>query len=137
MDQRRFDSPLTGGGNKSYLLPAGAVMRLFGRHHGTQGVAVRSAPDALDVAASRGGNRIYLHVATLTYQGAVEASFGVQSMAISEGRVLLIAPEDPRQEVSPLNPEIFAPQEYALGAQESVRFSFPARSVGVVELTCQ
>src|SRR5437899_11960502 len=40
-------------GAVSYLLPAGAVMRLFKRHNGAQGVTVKSAPSNLDIAASR------------------------------------------------------------------------------------
>src|SRR5919109_725637 len=42
----------------SYLLPVGAVMRLFKRHNGAQGVAVKSAPANIDIAASRSDNKI-------------------------------------------------------------------------------
>ena len=123
-------------GGVSYLLPAGAVMRLFKRHNGAQGVAVQSAPTSLDVAASRTGNKVFLHVANMNYSGATEASFGVEGFKVTGGRVLEIAPENPRQEISPLNPNVFQPQERALPKAEAVTWRFPARSVSAVELDC-
>ncbi len=119
----------------SYLLPAGAVARLFKRHNGDQGVAVKSAPTSLDIAASRAGNRFFLHVANINYSGGTEARFSVQGMVVTGGRVLEIAPENPRQEISPLNPDVFKPFEHAL-AGDSIKHRFPARSVSVVELEC-
>jgi alpha-L-arabinofuranosidase len=121
----------------SYLLPAGAVARLFKRHNGTEGVAVKSAPRALDLDASRTGNKIFLHVANMNYSGAAEASFAVDGMVVTGGRVLEIAPENPRQEISPLNPEVFKPVEHALAAADQYRYRFPPRSVSVVELDCR
>lgn len=123
-------------GSLSYLLPAGSVMRLFGKHHGTEGVNVKTAPGALDVAASRTGNRIYLNVANRNYSGSVEATFGVDGMAIRSGRVLAIAPENLRQEISPRNPNVFDPKEHVLPAGEKFNWRFPARSVSAVELEC-
>jgi len=121
----------------SYLLPVGAVMRLFKRHNGTQGVAVKLAPSSLDIAASREGNKIVLHVANMNYSGAVEASFAVDGFAASGGRVLEIAPENPRQEISPINPDVFKPREHALAKTDTLKWRFPARSVSVVELECR
>ena len=63
LDRRRGQTP--GAPGASYLTPAGAVMRLFGRHKGREAVAVRAAPADLDIAASRTGERIFLHVANL------------------------------------------------------------------------
>jgi len=121
----------------SYLLPAGAVARLFKRHNGQQGVAVKSTPSDLDICASRTGDNIFLHVANMNYSGSVEASFTVRGMTVTGGRVLEIAPENPRQEISPLNPEVFKPTEHVLPLAESLKWRFPARSVGVVELSCR
>jgi hypothetical protein len=121
----------------SYLLPAGAVARLFKRHNGAQGVSVKSSPAALDIAASRTGDTFFLHVANLNYGGATEAAFAVKGMVVTGGRVLEIAPENPRQEISPLNPEVFKPAEHALTQAELVKYRFPARSVSVVELACR
>jgi alpha-L-arabinofuranosidase len=119
----------------SYLLPIGAVMRLFKRHNGTHGVAVKSAPASLDIAASRAGNKVFLHVGNMNYSGATEATFAVEGLIITGGRVLEISPENPRQEISPLNSDVFKPREHSLG--EVLKWRFPARSVSAVELECR
>ena len=124
-------------GGVSYLLPVGAVMRLFKRHNGAQGVTVKSAPASLDLAASRTDGKIFLHVANKNYSGATTATFAVEGHATTGGRVLEIAPDDPRQEISPLNPDVFKPREHALPRGERITWRFPARSVSVVELDCQ
>ena len=126
--------PVPGGA--SYLMPAGAVARLFKRHNGIQGVAVKSAPSQLDLAASRTGEKLFLHVANTKYAASSEAALAVEGMTVTGGRVLEIAPENPRQEISPLNPEVFKPREHPLPAGGVVRWRFPARSVNVVELDC-
>lgn len=127
--------PVPGG--QSYLLPAGAVARLFKRHNGRHEVSVRSKPDALDVSASRTGDRLFLHVANMNYSGAVEAEFAVTGMKVAGGRVLSIAPENPRHEVNRTDVDALKPVETALPASERVRWRFPARSVSVVELEYQ
>jgi len=118
----------------SYLMPIGSIMRLFKRHNGTQGVAVTSAPPDLDIAASRAGDRIYLHVLNLSYSRSVEASFRVTGTRVVGGRVLEIAPEDPRQYVNQDQPGLFLPQEKPLVPGATVSWRFPARSVSAVEL---
>ena len=123
-------------GGVSYLLPAGAVARLFKRNNGKEGASVKSSPADLDIAASRTGDRIFLHVANLNNGRAVEATFTVNGMIATGGRVLEIAPENPRQEISPLNPDVFKPAERPLNRAESIGYRFPARSVSVVELAC-
>jgi alpha-L-arabinofuranosidase len=70
----------------------------------------------------------------MNFSGAPEVTFAVQDFAVTGGRVLEIAPDNPRQEVSPLNPDVFKPRERAL---EGVKWRFPARSVSVVELECR
>jgi hypothetical protein len=109
-------------------------MRLFQRHRGQHGIAIKTAPDALDIAASRTERTLFLHVANRSYAGATSATFAVDGFAIAGGRVRTIAPENPRQEISPLNPDVFKPQEHALPAEQQVAWRFPARSVSVVEL---
>lgn len=121
----------------SYLLPAGAVMRLFKRHNGTHGIEVKSKPADLDISASRTGDKIFLHVANMNFSGGTEASFAVRGMAVSGGRVLEISSEDPRQQISPLNPAVFASREHPLPQLQMFRWRFPARSVSVVELDCR
>ena len=121
----------------SYLMPAGSVMRLFGRHNGRQGIAVTSAPSSLDIAASRTGNRIWLHVANLDYRNSVEAALAVDGLKIAGGRVFEIAPENPREHVSQDQPDMFRPRERALSGAPAFRWRFPARSVSAVELECE
>lgn len=123
-------------GGVSYLLPVGAVARLFKRHNGREGVSVTTSPRDLDIAASRTGNTLFLHVANTNYTRAVEARFLVKGMTVTGGRVHEIAPENPRQEVSPLNPDVFSPAERPL-APGSITHRFPPRSVSVVELECR
>jgi len=124
-------------GGVSYLLPAGAVARLFKRHNGKEGVTVKSSPTDLDVCASRTGDKAFLHVANMDYSGSVEASFAVNGMTVTGGRVIEIAPENPRQEISPLNPDVFKPVERPLASTDVAKWRFPARSVSVVELDCR
>ena len=120
-----------------YLLPAGRVMGLFKAHNGKQGVNVKSAPARLDVAASRTGNKIFLHVANLDYSRSVEAGFAVSGMVVAGGEVFEIAPEKPRQEISHRNPEVFNPREREIPSGNVLRWRFPARSVSAVELECR
>lgn len=120
----------------SYLLPAGAVMRLFKEHNGKQGVAVKSAPGALDIAASRTGRNVFLHVANMDFKRSTEVSFAVAGVTVKGGRVWQIAPENPRQAATENEPEVFRPAEYSLQGTDMARWRFPARSVAVVELDC-
>jgi alpha-L-arabinofuranosidase len=118
----------------SYLMPVGSVMRLFKRHSGRQGVSVKSAPSDLDIAASRSEDRVYLHVANLNYSRPVEVTLEVEGRTIAGGRVLEIAPENPRAYVSESEPDIFAPRENPLTMIAHAAWRFPAASVSVVEL---
>jgi hypothetical protein len=121
---------------RSYLLPVGSIARLFRRHNGAQGVKVSSAPAGLDIAASRTGNRVWLHVANLRYSGAIEAGFAVDGMRVSGGRVFAIAPENLRMYVNQDQPDMFLPKEAAL-AQGGGKWRFPAGSVSAIELICE
>jgi alpha-N-arabinofuranosidase len=121
-------------GGASYLMPVASIARLFKRHNGRQGVAVTSAPPDLDIAASRTGNTLFLHVANLNYSAAAPATFAVAGMNVTGGRVFAIAPENPREYVSQDQPAVFTPRESAI---EAVRWTFPPRSVSAVELNCE
>jgi alpha-L-arabinofuranosidase len=114
----------------SYLMPVGSIARLFKRHNGTHGVAVKSAPTGLDIAASRAGNKLFLHVANLEYRKAVEASFAVDGFSVRGGRVFQIAPENLREAVSQDQPNIFAAKESPLAGT----WRFPTGAVAAVEL---
>jgi alpha-L-arabinofuranosidase len=121
----------------SYLMPVGSIARLFKKYNGTHGVDVKTAPSNLDIAASRAGNKVYLHVANLEYQRSVEASFAVAGMTVTGGRVYEIAPPDLRQYVSQDQPDVFRPREVALAAGSAPKWRFPAGSVSAVELDVQ
>jgi alpha-L-arabinofuranosidase len=119
---------------RTYLTPAGSIMRLFKRHNGKQGVAVKSAPAGLDVCASRTGSKVYLHVANMNYSRAASATFGVEGNTVAGGTVHAIAPGSPREYVSVDRPDVFAPKRAELSGGQTVRWTFPAASVSVVEL---
>ena len=118
----------------SYLMPVGSIARLFKKYNGKQGVDVKSTPSGLDIAASRSGDKVYLHVANLEYRKSVQTAFAVNGMTVTGGRVFEIAPEDLRQYVNQDQPNIFKPRESALPAGPSMKWSFPAGSVTAVEL---
>jgi alpha-N-arabinofuranosidase len=120
----------------SYLLPAGAVMRLFKRYNGKQGIAVKSAPSNLDIAASRDGDKIVLHVGNMNYSRSIETAFAITGMAITGAKVFEISPENPRQEIGPRNQKVFDPVEHTIPPHEALSWRFPARSVSAVELEC-
>jgi alpha-L-arabinofuranosidase len=123
--------PVPGGA--SYPTPAGSVMRLFGKYNGKQAVGVQSAPTDLDVAASRTGERIYLHVLNRNYRNAVEVELVVGGKRIKGGRVFEIAPPTPRQHVNQDEPESFRPRERQL-SELPARWRFAAASVTAIEL---
>ncbi|HEU5021098.1 MAG TPA: alpha-L-arabinofuranosidase [Bryobacteraceae bacterium] len=121
---------------RSFLMPVASIARLFKRYNGTQGVAVSAQPSGLDIAASRSGNRIYLHVANLRFRGSVEASFAVDGMRVTGGRTWAIAPDNLRQFVSLDQSDVFVPVEKTISAAAELKWSFPAGSVTAVELDC-
>jgi alpha-L-arabinofuranosidase len=112
-------------------------MRLFKRVNGNQGVAVKQAPAGLDIAASRTGNRVFLHVANLEYSRAIEADLAVEGMAVLAARVREIAPDSLRACASEDKPEVLTPREYVVRAGPAIRWRFPAASVSALELECE
>lgn len=120
---------------RSYLMPVGSIARLFRKYNGTHGVGVRSTPEGLDIAASREGSRVWLHVANLKYRGAVEASFAIDGMRVAGGRVYEIAPENLRAYVNQDQPDVFRPKETELPA--TLKWTFPPGSVTAVQLDLQ
>lgn len=119
---------------RSYLTPVGSVMRLYAKHSGSHALALEQVPTELDVTASLGGERVFLHVANLRFRDSVEAGFAVQGRRILGGRVIEIAPDNPRQAVWQDEPDVFAPRERALPSGPAPRWRFPPASVSVVEL---
>lgn len=119
---------------KSFLLPIGSVMRLFKKNVGNSGITIGSCPPGLDVAASRGKDKIFLHVLNMNYNDPVKASFFVDGATITGGKVHEIAPESPREYVNQNRPDVFDPEVKNLKFGEPMEWTFPAMSVSVVEL---
>lgn len=115
---------------KTFLMPVASVARLFKRYNGEHGVAVTAAPSRLDIAASRTGNHVFLHVLNLDCRKPADVSFAVAGKNVISGRVLEIAPSDLRAYVNEDQPQTFQPVEKAFTAN----WRFPAASVSVVEL---
>lgn len=125
------------GTEPAYLLPVASIARLFKRHNGKQGISVKSAPAELDIAASSTGSRVFLHVVNMDYRRGVEAGFAIPGRQVMGGRVLAIAPENPREYVNVDRRDVFRPVETALTGGPEWKWRFPARSVSVVELECK
>lgn len=119
-------------GGACYLTPAGAIARLFRHHTGTHGLKVTRTPDGLDIAATRAGNRTFLHVANTSYSRPVEARFEVEGTTITKGRVFQIAPQDLRTMALPGEPNVFQPVESPL--PPDLGWRFPPAAVAAVEL---
>jgi len=127
--------PVPRWGDDSYLLPVATITKLLNRHNGEHGVTLDSVPSDLDVAASRSGDTVYLHVLNMNYSESVEASLGVNGRQITGGTVYQIAPERPREYVNRERSDIFEPEEKSLDpAGEVPTWRFPKTSVSVVEL---
>lgn len=129
--------PVPHWGDDSYLLPVATVMRLFQKYKGEQGVSLNAIPSDLDIAASRSGDEVYLHVVNLNYNDAVEADLTVAGHGISGGEVYEIAPESPREYVNRERPDVFEPEEKSLDPSGTPRWRFPPTSVSVVKLTLE
>ena len=118
---------------RSYLMPVASVMRLFAKHNGRQDVAVSDRPSDLDIAASRMGDRLFLHVVNVNYSRPVQATFSIKAMLVTQGRVFQIAPGSLREYVNQDRPDIFAPRQKALTPPDFL-WRFPPGSVSAVEL---
>jgi gamma-glutamyltranspeptidase len=111
-------------------------MRLFKRHNGRDAVAVPTAPPDLDIAASRTGDRLFLHVANLAYARPTAATLAVDGHRITAGRVHEIAPTDLRLAANETRPDAFTPTEKPLPVTPAgtATWRFPRASVSAVEL---
>jgi hypothetical protein len=117
---------------KSYLMPVARVMNLYRHHVGQHALDVVQTPDELDVAASRTGNKVFLHVVNTdrTRSIAADVVLGVQSIARA---VAFQIADDPMVEVSEFNSENIMQIERR-ELPTSGNWSFPAASVSAVEI---
>ena len=124
--------PVPRNQGKAYLQPVARVMRLYRHHIGSHAVAVKQTPGGLDIAASRRGDTLYLHVVNTHRNRAVKTGFQIAGRRIQSGRVFEIA-DDPMVEVSLLNSaEAMRVGENDIG--DSGIWEFPAASVSAVEI---
>ncbi|MDH5386680.1 MAG: alpha-L-arabinofuranosidase [Candidatus Aminicenantes bacterium] len=119
---------------KSFLLPIGIIMRLYKRRGGNQGLRVESTPSGIDIAATRRGNTVCLHVLNTNFRSPVRTTIEVKGKKITGGRVFEIAPEDARAYVNQSRPDALDPVEKPLTGESNPGWTFPARSVSVVQL---
>ena len=118
-------------GGRAYLLPVGHVMRLYRKHSGRNAVTVRECPDALDITASRSGDRLFLHVVNTRREEEVAVQLAVEGFTIESGRCFEIA-ADPEVEVLQNCPEVLGVEEKVVA--QSGLWTFPAASVSAIEL---
>jgi alpha-L-arabinofuranosidase len=124
--------PTPKGNNRAYLQPVARVMRLYRHHIGSHAIKLDGHPDGLDVAASRRGDMVYLHVVNTRRTRSVNATIRIAGHAIRGGRVLEIT-ADPTEEVSYLNDaEVMRPREKPFATDGLLEF--PAASVSAVEI---
>jgi len=124
--------PVPQGQGRAYLQPVARVMKLYRHHIGTDAVALKRTPDELDIAASRSGDTIFLHVVNTERTRAVRASFQIEGRSIQSGRVFEIA-DDPVVEVTYLNSaDVMREVEKPMSIPSM--WEFPAASVSTVEL---
>ena len=121
--------PVPGG--RSFMMPVAMAASLYRRHSGEKAVTVTRSPDGLDVAASRTGDTVFLHVVNTRRTRSVAARFEIRGAAVARGRVAWFAPE-PESEVIEYRRELTLPQEKDIPLDRA--WVFPPASVSAVEL---
>jgi alpha-N-arabinofuranosidase len=116
---------------RPYLMPVALMMGLYRKHVGSHGVRVGSGPEGLDIAASRKGDRFFLHVVNTHRRRSAGARFAVAGLTIKAGRVFWHALE-PELEIIDYREDEQVPKEKILDLGTS--WEFPAASVSAVEL---
>lgn len=117
---------------KSYLMPVARVMKLYRHHVGAHAVEVASAPDQLDVVASRTGDKLFLHVVNTDRTRSVPTIVALDGASIQAAVAFQIA-DDPMIEVSDLNSsEVMQIEQRELAVDG--KWSFPSASVTAVEV---
>jgi alpha-N-arabinofuranosidase len=119
---------------RSFLLPVGSIMKLYKRCKGKEGVGLESVPADLDVAATREGDKYYLHVLNTSYGRPARAGLAVRGKTVIRAQVHEIAPQSPLEYVDQSRPDVFAPQTKTVPPGEPLTWTFPPASVSVVEL---
>ena len=112
---------------RPYLMPVGTVMALFHAHQGDTALAA-SAPADVDLAASRRGDTLCLHLVNLDPHHAKPLELPLPEGATAD---LWEIAADPTDEVSSLRPDLFEPRHRRLDAPN---YTLPAAGVAALEL---
>jgi len=116
---------------RSFMMPVARVMSLYRHHVGTQALEVVSAPEGLDVTASRTDDRVFLHAVNTRRTRAVTARIRVRGCRIHSGEVWQIA-QDPELEVTYMTADALEPVRAALRSDGV--WTFAPASVSAIEL---
>lgn len=121
---------------RSFLMPAGTVMALFGKNRGVYGIAVEEVPSYLDVSASRDEKRVFLHVVNYSLTKGVNTEIDIFGLQIRSALVKEIAPGDLFAYVNEDKPDIFSPKEKLIEIEQDqkIKWYFPPASVSSVIL---
>ena len=110
------------------MMPVASVMALFGRHQGKQAVDV-TYDGALDIVASRTGNKIFLHIANTDMNSAQELKLDV-GCPIKSAKMEYIA-DKPETEVTMVTPNVFDSKEMVIEGDSVI---LPAAAVAAIEI---
>ncbi|MBE6689542.1 MAG: hypothetical protein E7588_09785 [Ruminococcaceae bacterium] len=87
--------------NDCYLQPVGEVMRLFCAHKGEKALDI-SCNSAVDITASKTGNKVFLHMANTSMTSTAEIKLDLGSQSIKNA-VMYSITADPATEITPAN----------------------------------
>jgi hypothetical protein len=123
--------PVPGG--KAFLMPVARVMRLYRKHTGEQALGVTATPEGLDVAASRTGDRLFLHVANTRRDRSARARLALPAGSRVQCATAFEIADDPMTELWDGNSgDVMQVRERKLAADGA--WEFPAASVTAVEV---
>ena len=113
-----------------YLLPVGTVMTLYSHHIGEQAVRAETR-GSVDLAASRTGDRLFVHMVNTDRTRGETLAFECGGRTLKPEKVYEIA-ADSTAEVWDGCPDLFAPREVV---PEKETYVLPAAGVAVAEFT--
>ncbi len=114
----------------SFLLPVGHLMKWFNKEKGSKGIKIDKFPQDLDIAATREGDEIYLHILNTSYTNAVQSKISIPGFQIISGKVFEMAPEDRMLHIDQTNPNALEPEE----KNWKENWTFPKASVSIIKL---
>ncbi|MBN1185397.1 MAG: hypothetical protein JXB49_24140 [Bacteroidales bacterium] len=117
---------------ESYLLPIGTIMKLYKKHGGDKGVVVTESPAELDVAATRKGDKIFLHILNTHFSNPVKINVQIDGYSISSASAHEIAPSNKMAYVDDTRHDTFKPVDKKIA--DTSELTIQPASVNVIEL---